>query len=379
MLNESREGPSLVPTEKVAMPKNEAEDKATRKMIAQVQKTLSPRFPLEIGSLALEFQDSRYVPLRQLGKEKGIRAGLRVSQKEYQLKPNQDVEIVSGMCFFGASGLRGRDAHGTEISLVDPVALRQEVDFQVEEILESETLHISEASSILRTTGAIDLLTNSQIQAGQRGKIRCNFHLPVPEYKLYMLRLFQLKRINTEQFEDLTLRIDRRAASLAQMISSRIPSSVELSFFSPLQELEPLLQRKKHLTTLEDCLPSLRANPVTRSLLEQLNPQSCEELPHISYVAGYLQKAQEAEQKARGCLAVEVAEESPILSNASRLAKQQGSQLNMAALFVLTDVITERGRHGKKALFMHDPEDGASPLQELKFVVKNSKGGQCLR
>jgi len=376
MKPESQEG--LIPIERVAMPRNEASDKATRRMITQMQTTLGERFSLEMGSDALEYGGLRFLELGSPGTDVSLRAAIRTENKQYRLLPGQDVEIISGMCLFGASGLSGRFSDGTSVSLTNPYELRELQSTQFADVEENMLLHISEASSILRITQALNLLADAQRENGKTGRLTCNFHLPVPEYELYMLDLVQKGAMSSEQFDRTVQRVQNRAGNLARIVEKRTPQDMGVRFFSPFDGLLPLLEQKGSRTTLEDCKQVLRQDPVLRDLLECNPPKGIGNLPNYSFVAGYLQTVLETQAQGKGCLAVEIAEEQPILQKSQEKAVNLGIRCDMAAMYLLPNVLTTRGMNGKELedLFMHRP-NGVPPLEELKFVVKNSKGGVC--
>jgi len=376
MLNESREGPSLVPIERVAMPTNEATDKATRKMITQVKKTVSPRFPMTIGEQALSYKDVRFLELSDQQSPGRIRASLQCPNKEYVLQPHQSVDLLTGMCLFGATDLNGVLATGGDISLTDPLELKQAGRLQIQALQETSMIHPSEVSSILRISQALQLLQNSQT-GEEKGKLSCHFHMPVVEYKLYMLDLIQKGMLPPQLFQEAVAKIEARAGHLAKILQKRLPAGIDVQPLSPLQAVGRLIEERQERTTFAECLFRLQQDPLLRKLIAAKKPQSFSELPNLSYIAGYLQQAQTSAQLGRGCLAVEIAEEQAILKNAVTSAEEVGVSCDMAGLYILSDVMSLTGRHGKEALFMHQPEEGVSRIQELKFVVQQSKGDIC--
>ena len=187
----SKEGPPLVPLERVAMPTIESTDKATRKMITQINTTLTPRFPLQTTGEAVEFHTLRYAKLVDSADRPQLTAALRVTSPDYVLLPGQPVKTVSGMCLFGASGLIGIGQSGRQFSLADPVELKAGLPEPIREIVEIPFLHPSETETILQVTRALRLLAGEGVD--------CFFHLPTPEYKLYLLEPFQQGKLTADQ------------------------------------------------------------------------------------------------------------------------------------------------------------------------------------
>lgn len=373
--NNNKESP-LRSTRQVLPALQESLDKPTGKMKRRVPEVLGPQFDLAIGSESIVYDGMRFLPVVDSSRSEQLNeSSLRVALSktgEYQLNPNQPLEMISGMCLFGASGLSGVQANGQEVSLVDPIELRTLSDSPIRSIRAQPQLHISEVESILRTSNMMQLLVDTQ-----QGKapMNCTFHMPVPEYKLYMLELFQRGVLNREQTLELFKRIELRAAALKNIVRNRVPRKISIGFGSPLEYVEPYLNRLPSFDVLNELV---QQNPLLAALMQQNQTSSVSELATLSYQAGYLQVSEFARQNNAGCLAVEIAEERKIFEYAEKTGKQLGQPLNMAALYILSNTITQTGRYGKQALFMHTPT-GESPLEGLREVVTNSKQRKGLR
>lgn len=361
-------GLGLIPIERVAVPQLEITDKATRKMITQMQTTLLPRFQIEFDGSALEYNSMRFATLKN-GKQDApaLRAALRVTDKELQLSANAPLEIISGMCLFGASGLTGITASGKRMSLTDPYELRAMGAEKIVDIQELPTLHPSEAEAVARITRALNMLQQSDTGTGE---MRVTFHLPIPEYKIYMLSLLQKGVINQEQLQELNAKIDRRANALMQLVQKRV--DLPMSVGSPLDVLNPLLLKTDTPATAANCAAVLQRQPLLSTALALQSPVDFFDITNLSYSAAYLSVAKQAQTQGGNCLAVEIAEEGPIFDYAKKLGGQIGMPLSMAALYIPPSTVSLSGRGGKDALFMHEP-NGASPLSQLRAIVKNNQ------
>ncbi|MBU2052260.1 MAG: hypothetical protein Q8P47_02905 [Candidatus Beckwithbacteria bacterium] len=347
------------------MPTIESTDKATRKMITQINKTLTPRFPLQTTGNAVDYDTMRFATLANLKNEPQLNVGLRVTSKDYALLPGQPVKTVSGMCLFGASGLSGIGSSGQGFSLTDPIALRNGLPEKIVRIEETPFLHSSETQTILQVTRALQLLAGEGVE--------CFFHLPTVEYKLYQLEPFQQGKLTADQLDTLFAKIDRRSADLSKLVSKRIPVKTEIG--SPLGPLENLLQTKKGRTSLDDCLDCASKDLLLAAQIRSEKPNSFLALCDLSYVAGYLKQAMAATSQGGGCLAVDMSQEKKIFDYTKEAAKNLGINLTMAVMLLAPATVTLNGLHGKDSLFMHQP-DGLSPLTEQKIVFRAAKGGK---
>lgn len=368
MKTEISGGSGLIPIERVAVPQLETTDKATRKMIAQMQTTLLPRFQIEFDGSALEYNSMRFATLKN-GKQDtpALRAALRVTEKNLQLSADAPLEIISGMCLFGASGLTGITKSGKRMSLTNPYELRAAGTEAIVQIQELPTLHPSEAEAVARITKALTLLQQSDTGTGE---VRVTFHLPIPEYKIYMLSLLRKGVINQNQLQELNAKIDRRANALMSLVQKRV--DLPMSVGSPLDVLNPLLSQTDTPATVANCVAVLQRQPLLSTALALQSPVDFFDLTNLSYSAAYLSVAKQAQAQGGNCLAVEIAEEVPIFEYAKKLAGQMGAPLSMAALYIPSSTVSLSGKDGKEALFMHEP-NGSSPLSQLRTIVKNNQ------
>jgi hypothetical protein len=274
------------------------------------------------------------------------------------------------MCLFGASGLMGKTEMGSLVSLTDPYEIKAGFDSPVTEVLVNENLHASETETILRITETLKLLAKIQTESNQTAQIRCAFHMPTVEYKLYMVDLCQRGLLSEAQVVQLATLIDQRAQGLEKLLIKRTPFKTE--FGSPIQELDNLLATKGVGVSLADCVQVLSRDPLMAELIRIKQPRTLIELNELSYAAGYFRVSEKARQTNQGCLAVDISEEMPIFDNAKSLAQQGNLPLQMAALYVQPFTVTQNGRYGKPGLFMHLSQAGSN-LDEQRIVLNNSR------
>jgi chorismate mutase len=347
------------------MPTVESTDKATRKMISQINLTLAPRFPVKTTGEAIDYKSMRFATLTDLSGRPQFKAGLRVISKDYQFSPGQPIKVVSGMCLFGASGLLGITQNGEKFSLTDPLDLKDGLADKVIETIETPQLHPSEMETILQVTKALNLLGDTGVE--------CFFHLPTTEYKLYLLEPFQQGKLSANQLEALFAKIDRRAQDLSRLVAKRL--KIRTTFGTPLDPVEKALSGDKRRLTLDQCLQAARANPLLSNLIDIAQPSRFLNLCNLSYAAGYIGQALAAKRESAGCLAVDMAQEIAIFENTEKITRKLGVDLSLAAMFLAPIMLTRTGLHGKDSLFMHQP-DGLSPLEEQKLIFRAAKGSK---
>lgn len=358
---------SIVPIERVARVESANTDKATRKMIAQLEKQLGiASLALAGGNSLIDNGDLRFVETQLETQEGNLKLALRATDG-YAIDKNKGTRVISGLSMFGASGLQIETDTGELLSLTDPVALKEiQPGTKAVRVVVDPMLHIAEASSVLRLTKALQMVQN---QAGLSID-EIAFHIAVPEYKLNMVTLMQMGVLSEQQVEEICELLEQRAQGLLQLVKNRIPSDVPITLKSPLRSLEKVLSPE---LSLDEAKAVLCRNEVLAQLLAAKSPENLGEIPNLSYAAAYFQEAQQAREQNQNMLAVEIAEEKPIFTNALRLSAASGLSLEMAVLLVMPQTATVTGRRGSTALYMHQP-NGESPLQSLKTVVAHSKG-----
>lgn len=368
-MNKTIEGPSLVPLERVASPTLETTDKATRRMITQIKNALGSRISLQPTGRNFDYRTRRFVGLQAGDNQSEVLLSASLGQPNYTLPNEGPLLLISGMCLFGASGLSAQTQDGQVVSITDPLSMPTFDNGKLQKVQAQLTLHVSEVETILRISSAIKTVLAGQVPSHSQ-TTELLFHLPTLEYKLNILSLVERGLLSADQFIVASKLIEQRSQALLAILGKRLP--IEIKVESPLLKLSPLLEKDGVTTSLSSCLAILREDSTMNPLLQISQPRTFDELSKLSYAANYIKAAQRAQLSEGGCLAIDIAEEAPILDNAVRLLAELGLPLSMAALYVAPQTVTLNGRHGKQALFMHQP-NGETPLQELRLVVSNGK------
>jgi len=361
-------GPPLVPIERVAEQKRDTSDKATRKMITQLSNALLGRLDLTITDESLDIKSMRFVRMQTENQLVNV-AIKRINGTE--LIADRSIQMISGLCLFGASGLSGETTDGRVISLTDPYELSQLNNIKVETVIEDRNLHISEAGTILRLSKAFKLIDEANKQSGQLGELKSLFHFPTVEYKLYMLDLLAKRVINEDQAIEIFEKIDDRSLALSRMLVNRLPADLQIEIGSPLGFLDDKISSLS-VTSIAEVVDLASLDSEIAQMIRIRPINSFSDLSFLSYAAGYIKAVSASKETGDNVLAVEIAEERPILKNANDIGQQMGVELNMAALYVAPDTVTLTGRHGKQALFMHQ-SNGVDSLSQLKQIVANAR------
>lgn len=374
MKTAEKQGIPLVPIERVAEPKRETSDKATRKMITRLSNSLLPRFPLHIGDEAVEFAGGvRHVLTSSPNNGIKNRLAMRMTP-EYELQPHDHVEIISGMCLFGVSGLQANTESGEVISLVNPRKL-DSITEPLVDIHMSPILHVSEQETIYRVTKTMQALHDASSTQMADPDMNVQFHLPVPEYHLYMADLHEKGLMNDELYQKVSLMILQRGKALGQLLTRRIPDDVPCQIMSPLEDFLPLLCQLPEYdgVTAEELAQHIAENNEYFAVLNSVQPAtSFKEICDMSYTIGYLQTAVAAEQANGKALAVDIAEEAKIFEYAQKTSQQLGLPLNMGALTIAPQTVRATGKNNDMATFLHDMGGGDSIRQLMAVAITNS-------
>jgi hypothetical protein len=199
-------------------------------------------------------------------------------------------EFVSGICLFGASGIEGFTEDGTVYKMTETVELST-IRKKIIKLKEKELLHPYEIDLILRLSNFLSFVS-------ARAPLDLHMHIPVLEYKLYGLLLYQKKLMDKNlllQWYDI---VDRRSERIRQLLQSTLPKKIILKQISPLGPI------KKYLTYGNSSSPILLIDKLAQKLSADISwkfllksngiPKDYIELVRLSYQAAYLQVAMKA-------------------------------------------------------------------------------------
>lgn len=341
--------------------------KGARNMARKMTNHLAGRFDIQFSGRAMNFSgrdfaevscssDSNFVAFTSTGNG-------RVGE-------SQKINFIAGMCLFGADNLTGIDERGSRISLTDPYS--PDPLGLITDISDNPFPHPSEIESILRTTGAISGLAESDISL-QYDKLF--FHLPIPEYFMYLLDRVERGQLESHLADFTSDTIIGRGNQIANILARRIPEHIEVIFTSPLNDLGQLILDSQFTTTLDEVVRFLYETDDLMARLLDFHPPSCfGDINYLSYTHLYHEVNALSVLEESACLAVEESKESRILTETKKQSQELGIDLAMGVIYVAPKIISRRGLHNLNDLFMHDTSND-SMLNQLKSVVRAYKGG----
>lgn len=341
--------------------------KSLRKMANRMQRKLGGRLNIDFSGKAVTLGGRNFIEIQDEIGDTSFISLSSVGVSEFS--PKSELNIISGTCLFGVTGLEAFDRLGEVYSLTDPLADLSSVKF--ESVEEMATVHPSEAESVLRISQALKILFQEKENAGDQFVLY--FHLPLPEYLLYLVEHFQSGALSVELALEASEMVIERSKMVEKMFVKRIPEGLPMKVVSPLEAIAPMVIDKDFDVSLEQMLEKLSSgDKLWEGLINNFSPRSFVELNYLSYSYLYHSVQEVSKEEGSELIVVEESKEAIILNQAKKQAAALGRQLRLNALYVAPKVLTVSGRHGKTELFMHDTHE-EEILPQLKSVVSAYK------
>lgn len=336
--------------------------KSFLKMARRIDYKLGGRFDLKTTGQVLSHNGRNYI---EVGSKSGTTLMSLSSVGDSTLSPDKPVRMISGTCLFGATGLKGMDRMGEVYYLADPLA--KVLKERIVSIEEMKEVHPSEVESTLRLAQAFAVLDES---SKVRGKDVLHFHLPVPEYLLYLLQYFNDGGLSEELVDKGVDLVVARGEKVKQLFTNRLPANLKVEVHSSLDSVLPdLLARGAGLGLSEITSLLARRDSLWAKLLAHTRPGDFRVLNDLSYTHMYHKAHQQAQLEGVGCMAVDESKEGPIFTEVKSQAKAMNKPMKMNALYIAPKTISIDALHGKTELFMHRTE--SEPLlMQLKQIVQ---------
>lgn len=336
--------------------------KAARKEARSLANFFSPLFDFKIGTRYIYHTQKGMVFTETEFPDGGIfYLGSRTTNG-VRLDPSKPIQFVGGMCIGGSSTLIGVDEDDNQHNILEretPEKLQQ----PIVDIKCQTRISVYEADTILKLTSLMSALANG-MNDGQKNRL--TFHLPIPEYLLYILQYYQNGVLDQGQASEIAKIIRKRGHGLKVMLQKRfsgISGLDEVIISSPLEDYIPDDFLLLSATSLDQMASDLASqDPLWKSIIYSTQPETWTDLADCSYQSLYLRLSQEAH--GYNLVGVENPEELSILLAAKKTASGIEQPFSMACLYPHSHVFTTSGT--PKRLFRHK---SISPLRDIKKVL----------
>lgn len=279
-----------------------------------------------------------------------------LTPKPEPLQSGRPLELVSGICMFGAGALMGQ-ADGTMYDLTYPDDMRR-IQGVIEHITVDERSHLYEVEAIARLGAFIQ----SMCRQLPSTHIKLTLHLPVPEYFMYGLDLYTRGHMSAVALRTYMAAVSRRGKKLESMLKECFKTGVaELTVGSPLSWL-----RDSDFLTLSPAeIPRIlydraaQQNSLWRHLVGKLADRQPLQLNYLSYAYQYLEAAGRMQDNDSQLVFVENPEELPIYLNAVKWQQDIGVAVDKATmLYVHPRLMVVRKAYADHGNFLYYCADG---------------------
>lgn len=237
------------------------------------------------------------------------------------------VKLIGGTCIGGSETIKGIDAVGSVHSLLES-DVPDTLNSPVEQLIFNPKPTIYEIDTIERTSSLINSMVENGMKEGKQ--VSMYWHVPLPEYILYMKQYFDSGVLNQNQCSELIASLEKKAGILKAWLTRRLkPKLMEIEFGSPLESILLGNNIFDDQFTLENVLSQLCCDPLWKSIIANSSITTWTQLADASYSYMYLQQSSH-----KGItIGIENPEEGKILSVAKGYAKQSGTPFNMTCLY----------------------------------------------
>lgn len=231
--------------------------------------------------------------------------------------------IVGGTCIGGSETIIGFDEKGNEHSLLES-DIPDTLNVPVTKILMNPKPTLYEIDSISRISTFVKNLT-----LNNPNKISMFWHIPLPEYLLYLKQYYDSKVITKKQGLEIGQFLFKKVLFLSKWLTKNISGKIDVKCGSPLTKfisLENLFEEN-----LESVLYKLSLeDQLWKILIADNEVTTWIGLADLSYAYMYLKES----TKYEWILGVENPEESKIFSQAKKLANKSNIPFNMTCLYI---------------------------------------------
>ncbi len=267
-----------------------------------------------------------------------------------QIDPEKNIRFIGGTCIGGSTTATGFDSKSHQYFLLES-DMPNKLNSSIHELKLDACLSVYEVDTIKKLTGLIDAISSSN-----NTNKSVVFHIPIPEYLLYILQYYQKGVLSKDQSYELASFIQQRGLGLSKIISTRlqhITNEGEIQLTSPLNFLLDENIFAFTSASFKDIITFLSKNLLWNYVIQSTKPQTWNDLANCSYQVFYLQQAQITSQKAN-LIGIENPEEMSILLAAKKTAATFNLPLSILCLYPHSFVVTTVGE--PRRLYRHQSD-----------------------
>jgi len=241
-------------------------------------------------------------------------------------QPGQ-VHIIGGMCIGGSETITGVDKDGNKHALLES-DVPSTLNVPVTKLQYNPKPTLYEVDTIGRTTHIINEMISNGIHDDNASVF---WHVPLPEYTLYLKQYMDSGVLNREQAQMLMGRLKQRAEVLTNWFTDKLHVK-NVCVGSPLEQVIQPHVLFDQTSNLESILARLYSDPTWKSIIDFTQISSWTQLADASYTCMYLQQAAQT-GGAPQLVGVENPDEAKILSEAKKVAIASNIPFGMTCLY----------------------------------------------
>lgn len=277
----------------------------------------------------------------------------------WRIRPGIPIQIVTGMCLFGAESVIGWSGQDAFPITVGPVVHDENFTQPIDQVTADARWHVYEVETIERLGSFIGALA----RLPGLGPILVQAHIPGPEYEAVALSLYARGLLPADLCARYREMARHRAGLIGEILERRLGAVAQVRVSSPLSVVGGL------------DVQGIRPAEVTRILYEAFWPRdrlwrallagtapSIKAVIRASYVYHYLCVARDAQRQGHQLLLAENPDEEKIFRCALRDCSRTGISLDgMRGFYLHPQVVVTRTAFGYGGSILRDCQDGCEP------------------
>ena len=283
-----------------------------------------------IGLQYLQHQNHAVFPETSIGSDKPLYVGIKtvtVGESNIPTPQPGQVHIIGGMCMGGSETITGVDRDGNKHALLES-DVPDTLTVPMKNLQYNPKPTLYEVDTIGRTTHFINTMLSNGMHADNTSVF---WHVPLPEYTLYLKQYMDSGVLSAEQAQMLMGRLEQRAKVLTNWFTDKLHIK-SVSVGSTLEQVIHPHVLFDQTCSLESVLAQLHSDPTWKSIIDNTQISSWTQLADASYTCMYLQQAAQT-GGASQLVGVENPDEAKILSEAKKIATASNTPFSMTGLY----------------------------------------------